>query len=240
MLRPARDWIGLPVLATDGEMGVVKDIYFDRVSWELRYCLVEIGGWIERRRVLLVPESLTLDIVQSCLQTTLTRAQVANSPAASSDMPVVRQYEKRLHGYYGWTPYWNRQRTARHSLFAQVVPPSAFEQARLAIDERIEEKLRENADPHLHSLQEVKGYSIRATDGELGSLEDLILDAETHTITHLVIDTIKWWPSKSVVLPINGILTISWEDRCIDVKNSREEVKNSAEFKRKSTTPPNL
>jgi uncharacterized protein YrrD len=230
MLRAASHFIGQKVLAADGEIGVVKDIYFDKRSWTLRYCVVEIGPWLEKRQVLLIPSSLNLDQDHSRLETLLTKAQVAESPSAASDMPVSRQYENRLHDYYGWTPYWNLQGTARQNLFTHIVPLPPSRQELLDWKGLMEAKRRMEANPDLHSLREVKGYHIKATDGELGSLEDVLFDTRSYRIMHIVADTINWWPSRSVVLPRHVIKTISWQDRWVAITLTREAVKKAPTF----------
>jgi sporulation protein YlmC with PRC-barrel domain len=44
-------------------------------------------------------------------------------------------------------------------------------------------------DPHLRSTHDVSGYHIQATDGEIGHVEDFIIDDETWAIRYLIIDT---------------------------------------------------
>ena len=39
------------VIATDGEMGSVRNFLFDEQSWTIRYLVVDVGNWLKRRAV---------------------------------------------------------------------------------------------------------------------------------------------------------------------------------------------
>jgi hypothetical protein len=47
-------------------------------------------------------------------------------------------------------------------------------------------------DPHLRSTSDVIGHSIQALDGEIGHIEDFVVDDETWVIRYLVVDTKNW------------------------------------------------
>ena len=52
---------------------------------------------------------------------------------------------------------------------------------------------REEAnDLHLRSANKVTGYHIEATDGDIGHVEDFIIDGETWEIRYMVVDTQNW------------------------------------------------
>jgi hypothetical protein len=48
-------------------------------------------------------------------------------------------------------------------------------------------------DHHLRSTHAVSGYNIQALDGDLGRLEDFIIDDGTWTIRYLIINTGTWF-----------------------------------------------
>ncbi|HYX34558.1 MAG TPA: hypothetical protein VE954_15760 [Oligoflexus sp.] len=55
-------------------------------------------------------------------------------------------------------------------------------------------------DVHLRSFNEVKTYALRAIDGEIGQLDDLLIEPETWRMTHVIADARKWWPGGQVVI----------------------------------------
>jgi hypothetical protein len=55
MLRSMKDLHGFRIGATDGDIGTVQECYFDDVSYTVRYVVVDTGGWLGERKVLLSP-----------------------------------------------------------------------------------------------------------------------------------------------------------------------------------------
>jgi len=82
-----------PVLARDGRIGSITDLYFDDVSWLVRYLVVDTGHSMPQREVLLPPAIIAREQPQEdSVQLAWTRAEVEWSPDADTDMPVYRQY----------------------------------------------------------------------------------------------------------------------------------------------------
>ena len=52
---------------------------------------------------------------------------------------------------------------------------------------------RSDDDPHLRSIAAVTGYHIHASDGEIGHVEDFLVEDADWSIHYLVVDTKNWW-----------------------------------------------
>jgi hypothetical protein len=89
---------------------------------------------------------------------------------------------------------------------------------------------KEPEDSHLRSTKEVTGYHIEATDGEIGHLEDFIIDHHTWAIQYIEVDTRNWWPGKKVLISPHWIERVSWADSKVSVDLSREAIKNGPEY----------
>ena len=85
-------------------------------------------------------------------------------------------------------------------------------------------------DPHLRSTDEVSGYHIQADDGEIGHVEDFIIDDETWAIRYLIIDTRNWWSGKKVLVSPQWIERTSWDESKVFINLSREAIKQSPEY----------
>ena len=94
MLKPASGFKGLTIAATDGDIGSVNDLYFDDLSWTIRYLVVDTGTWLPGRQVLISP--LSVRRVDDKILVDLTRNQVQNSPPVEADKPVNRQQEEAI------------------------------------------------------------------------------------------------------------------------------------------------
>ncbi len=220
MLRSLKTMLGYKVRATDGEIGEVADFYFDALDWFVRYLVADTGSWLAERLVLLSPTVLGwADAEDKTFDVVLTRKQVEASPPVERDMPVSRQLEAELHKHYDWVPYW------------QAPFPFAVTSAAVAVQDSVEEEEdTADGDPHLHSTREVTGYHIYASDGEIGHVDDLIIEDELWVVRYLTVDTGNWLPGKKVLLVPSWVQQIDWLEHMVYVDLSRESIEKSPEF----------
>jgi uncharacterized protein YrrD len=245
MLRNAKLYEGFELRASDGTIGKVKDVYFDDERWHLRYFVVDTGGWMNGRTVLISTGAITAPRYQDRnLATGLTQEQVRNSPAVDTDRPVSRQQELELSQYYAWPYYWTAPvlGTGYGYIGAAAAPTAAALRAEVAPKHRtvgtapretsIEADIREatKGDPHLRSAGEVRGYKIEARDGSLGHVEDFLVEDTTWAVRYLLVDTRNWWPGKKVLVPLSHIRKIAWASSRLHVDLGREEIKAGPEF----------
>src|SRR5579862_9700883 len=94
MLTNTKNLKGFKIQATDGELGTVDQLYFDDKSWAIRYLIVETGGWLGGRPVLISPISvIQMDWPAERINVWLTKKQVENSPNIDTHQPISRQHE---------------------------------------------------------------------------------------------------------------------------------------------------
>jgi sporulation protein YlmC with PRC-barrel domain len=203
--RSLKDLQDYRILATDGEIGTITDFYLDDRNWKLRYFVVETGSWINTRHVLVSPTAFTdSDGTRRTIVTTLTRKQIEEAPHADLAQPVSRQFEVKLHEHFAWPMYWRSNAT--------------------------ESRSGNDGDPHLRSVNEVLGYGIRAQDGEIGHVEDLVVEERTWLVRYLAIDTRNWLPGRKVLVSPWWIDDVSWPDRRVTVGLRRRAIENSPRY----------
>ena len=232
MLRSCNQLLGYAIHASDGEIGSLHDLYFDDQSTAIRYLVVDTGNWLPGRRVLLAPAAIGgVDADREEIITGLTRQQVEDSPGTEADQPVSRQHEMALHTHYGWEPYWAMTPVAGTLASYWGAPirpaPSGSEQR---VAEEMAAREREQADPHLRSASEVEGYHVAATDGEIGHVEDLLIDDRDWTVNLIGIDTRNWLPGRKVVISPGWLRGIDWPNRQIEVDLTRDQIKESPAY----------
>jgi hypothetical protein len=94
MLYELKALIGSPVIATDGETGSIRTFLFDDQSWKVSYLVVDVGGWLKRRDVVLPIAALEQpDWAKRTCCAHLSRAQMRDSPVVDTEKPVSRQQE---------------------------------------------------------------------------------------------------------------------------------------------------
>jgi hypothetical protein len=221
MLRSINSLEGYTILAQDGEVGTVKDLYFDDLTWEMQYVVVDTGGWLEDRRVLIPRPVLGQpDWAAKTFPVNMTKHSVENCPPIGAHEPVSRQKEAELHKYLDIEAYWMRLPGGAHPV--AVSPPAPPE------DE--EEKAQPSRDPNLRSCKEVTGYHIQGRDDDVGHVEDFLVDDDTWLIPYLVVDTRNWLPGRKVLIAVNWLSSVRWADASVHVDLTREEIKNSPEY----------
>lgn len=221
MLSNAKTLKGYKLNSLDGEIGKVKEFYFDDRHWTVRYLVADTGNWLPGRQVLISPYALAdISTEDRHIGINLTKKQIEDSPSLDSHKPVSRQFEESYYGHYGWPMYWAGPYTWGYDPY--IV--------------RDREKWKESAqgnlapDHHLRSTHEVSGYHIQATDGEVGHVEDFILDDETWSIRYLLVATRNWWPGKKVLVSPQWIERVSWGESKVFIDLSREIIKRSPEY----------
>ena len=85
-------------------------------------------------------------------------------------------------------------------------------------------------DPNLRSTDTVTGYTFQAPDGEIGHVQDFIVDDETWAIRYVVVDTHNWLSGKKVLVFPAWINRVSWDKSKVFVDLSRESIKNCPAF----------
>jgi hypothetical protein len=229
MLKSVVQLQGATIRATDGEIGNVDQFYFDDETWAIRYLVVNTSSWLVGRLVLISPIALgQRDWESKRLDVALTKKQIEDSPPIDTHKPVSRQHEAVYLGYYGYPYYWGGP-----NLWGLGSYPAGLGVRREAVTEAEASKARagkESADSHLRSTNEVAGYHVEAADGEIGHVEDFIVDNETWAIRYLEVDTRNWWPGKKVLVSPQWVDNVSWPDSKVYVDLSRETIKNGPEY----------
>lgn len=208
--------------ALDGEIGKVKDLYFDDLNWTVRYLVVETGSWLMGRQVLISPHASSgFAGAGRIIPMDLTRKQIEDSPSIETHKPVSRQFEVEFYRYYGLPFYWQGGGLWGMSGFPQVpmLPES------LANEPDLESRqFAENTDAHLRSTQAVNGHHIEANDGPIGHVGDFLMDAKDWSLRQLVVRTGSWLPGIEVLIPTNRIERIVNEESLVRVDMTREAV----------------
>ena len=227
MLTPFDTLRGCTLAAQDGEIGEVREFYFDDTDWTMRYLVVATGSWMNERYVLISPSALQeIDAQSRAITTELTRQQVCDSPPLDSDQPVSRQHEAELHRHYGWDPYWVVPAAAATGPYA----PAVYMQSEALADPPPPQPAETEGDPHLRSSAEVANqYAIHTHDGDIGRVYDFILDDERWQVRYVVVRTGIWF-GKDVLLAPEWIDQISFERREILVNLPRSAIKDAPEY----------
>jgi hypothetical protein len=221
MLYSAKTLKGYKLHSLDGEIGKVKEFYFDDHHWAVRYLIADTGDWLTGKQVLISPHALiAVNQDEKYISVNLTKKQIEDAPPLDSDKPVSRQFEESYYGYYGWPVYWGGP--YMWGPYPYIIHNN---------EKRIETPKSDKAwDPNLRSTLDVTDHAIQAADGEIGHVDDFIIDDDTWAIRYLVIDTRNWWPGKKILISPQWIESVSWKESKVTVNLLRESIKQSPEY----------
>ena len=243
MLRNMNDLLDYAIRATDGDIGHVKDFYFDDASWVIRYLVVDTGTWLAQRKVLISPVAIGRpDRTSRVFPAAITKEQVTNSPDVDTDKPVSRQYEELLHDYYGYPYYWGGAGIWGMGAYpeplqagmggfgnlvsSEPIAPPELQEAYASV----EAAERARADPHLQNCNAVIGYHIHAEDGDIGHVQGLLVDEDTWAIRYIIVDTGNWWAGHQVLVSPEWIRDLSWPDSELLVDLTRQQIKDAPAY----------
>lgn len=217
MLIKAKTLKDYKLNGVDGEIGSVKEFFFDDKFWTVRYLVANTGNWFTNRQVLISPYLIqSVDKDAKIVNINLTKQQIYDSPEWESDKPVSRQYEESYNTYYGTPVYWGG--TSMWGTYPYLMRDQD------KWNTSTEEKA--SWDPNLRSTKDVSGHDFQATDGEIGHVDDFIIDDDTWTIRYFMLETNNWFTSRKTLISTEWIDHISWDDEKVYVNLSRETINN--------------
>ncbi len=236
MLRSLKDLKQYAVHAIDGDIGHVRDFYFDDSQWTVRYLILDTSEWLMGHQVLISPYSFGKpDWNKQSLPVNITREQVKKSPSIDTDKPVSRQHEGEFLGYYGYPYYWGGS-----GLWGGGMYPTDILANLTSRDGPIfnksgsgrskAEQQRDRDQSHLRSCKEVIDYHVHASDGDIGHVSDMLVDQKTWAIRYLIVDTSNWWMGHKVLIAPLWIEQINWPDKKVTVDLTRQQIKDAVTY----------
>lgn len=242
MMRELKQLRGSELRATDGTIGRITDVFFDSVAWRVRYFVVDCGGWLGGRKVLIAPDAAAGPFSPGCLPVNLTLEQVRHSPDVDTARPVTRRHEEKLAEHYGWAPGWLAPGLPLAMMAAPIVgvagPVSMVPPVTPPTEPGAVSESEARAERELRSATATKGSSVEASDGSIGHVEEMLIDDVDWGIRFFVIDTRNWLPGRHVVIAPQWVQSIDGEAGVVNVTLRRDSIKNSPPYDRAQTITP--
>ena len=221
--RRVRDISALTLYASDGQIGSVVELYFDDQNWKVRYLIINTGGWLSGRNVLIAPIAVAgIDDADASMRINLRKDQIEQAPPIEKAKTVSRRYEEAYYKHFRWAPYWQPVATVLGNPILHPETPA------MNVDEPVLPESPEKS--HLRSSEEVTGYGIHAQDGEIGHIEDLVIDQEDWIVRYAEVDTRNWLPGKKVLVPTGRIQQIDWQSQSVAMSLTRHAIQSAPAY----------
>lgn len=230
------------IRATDGDIGHVEDLIVDTRTWQVRYLVADTRRWLPGKHVLLAAKVIEgIDTTNQKVSVCLAQEDIKNSPdyAESPLLPNVDNgIEDIVEQPYSWAlylggrvpmltwPYHLQQ--LQQSPSDQAADPQSDEPKKPDVKEIKNDDSRD--DNHLASLSALIHFRLLAKDGELGHVEDFILNRDVDEVLYPLINDRNWLPGKTIVLPLEWIKSIESSARFVSVGATQEQIQTAPEF----------
>lgn len=219
MLHSIQQRYGEKLRASDGEIGHVRDFYFDDSNWTVRYLVADTGGWLSGRLVLISPHALGhLHPEGKVLPVNLSRQQIEDSPSIDEHMPVSRQLEEEYHRHYGYAYYAESMPLWGLGGYPVLAPPPRETDAK-----------QQGVDSHLRSARAVAGYNVAANDGVAGEVTDFLIDGTTWVIREIVVECGHWYSGRKAVISTDKVSRISHDQSTVYVDATKHAFRDAVE-----------
>lgn len=211
MLHSTTELIGYNVVADGGKVGKVYDFLFDDAEWTIRCFVLRTGAWLMKRLVVVARSFIRQpDAANHFIPVSLRKDQIKNSPRLEAYRSVYR--------YRQVDPYVSPVGLATGTGGVLLV----HRRGAAPSDE---------GDPHQKSIKEVIAYHVIATDGEVGYVDDFIVDDQGWIIRHLVVmhmqDSLS---ARKVLISPASVKEIRWKEEKVYIDLSQEKIQDSPDY----------
>lgn len=214
MKRSIRNLVEYSTETIHGEEGKIIELYFDDETMTVRYLLIQTGHWPLRRNALIPIEAIaSFNWNHKSFSVNLTQEQILTSPDIDTTKPISSLQEDELLNHYPGKDYSATGIPGIHGTGSKKWNGSAFTR-------------NYKGQTRLRSTQEVTGYHIYAIDGEVGVVDDFIVDDHTWRLQSVVVSIERWMQGKKVIIPPQSVSEINWEHSKVFVNLSEIAIKN--------------
>ena len=187
MLRSLEDMKKYRLQARDDEVGGVDDFLFKEIDWGVRFVVVNTGNWLVGRKVLISPNAIEqADGSRQLMKVDLTRKQIEEGPPVDAAKPISQKLADSVMQHFGWPTMMFAPSRPSSSLDG-TAPDLAAQQLETAESQQPAESQQlatevQESDTVFRSVEEVTGYRIQATDGEIGHAKDFVIEDQSWAI----------------------------------------------------------
>ncbi len=217
-----KDLLGCIIFAKEGEIGHLGTFYFDDESWKIRYLTVDTGEWFSGKKVQISTAALAQpDWEPRKLSVALGKADIADN--------FVR--ENKFLSYENGPPLDHLGGGLFEEQNIGMTPDSIVETIRAkeqASQESVTEAPVNNS--RLRDTTDLVGKSVSAQNGQIGIVEDIMIDGNDWAIRALVVAIKHTQSIKKVLISPALIDRVDWTGSRIYLNVSQETLINSPEY----------
>ena len=215
------------VVANDGQIGKIKDYYFDEKNWVVRYLLIDSCGYLNRSNGFISTSSVSnIDMRANKIHVNFSISKIGlNTKTKKETNPREKKIDIQFSDFFERPSYWGFLDSP------WVVGPQGV------IYENIPGKNEirlPSGQPNLPSYNQITRYQVHAIDAFLGQIVDILVNEDTWQFQFLELEKENWTDWQSTLLPYDLIERLNPGARNIEVLTNRNLVLTSPTYNPKS------
>jgi hypothetical protein len=195
---------------------------FDEETWEVKYLVVDLSNGLSNLAVVIAVIAIEQpNQVSQKFPIQLTKEQTRNSPILERRTLGSQRTQGVLNQTYSLFQYWAL------SGYSTVSLPSSslWGTGNLLPSHQGESGIT------FRNSEVLIGSHVKAVDGALGVIEDIVVDDASWSIRYMVANPKKWLLGRKFWITPTWIHTIDWEAQHMFLKISKEQLKNTPDYK---------
>lgn len=220
----------LNIHATDGEIGKIKDLYFND-NWEIRFFIVDTRKWLPGKKVLLpfhVREEINIE--EGYIRVDRDKETIREGPKVPEDDNFVSAYQETVLDYFGWNSY--KDSAVLDSDHGPVTTAGSSEpNHRGSVPPEPDLAAPEKQTDNLRSLEEFMEFKVHAKDGKIGIVDNVIL-TEKGEIQYLVVNSNESYVENNLYLyRTDQVTSVDWFEKDLYLDDSVEGLDQVTPFR---------
>jgi sporulation protein YlmC with PRC-barrel domain len=217
MFTYANELIGTMLVAADGELGKVKDIYFEDREWRVQYLVVDTSSWPFNEKLLVLPLDAALQFSeQKVLMFTKTKAELKRISEGEDPRPITNPDTSLLYSHRAW-PAFGRAGNGYPTLGMVKAGAGLANVADFSVEEG----------RHVLSIKHIVNYEVHNSTGRLGLLKDLMVDLKRWSLPYLLVDDTSTSNRERVLIEKEKVISFVSHQSLVNVAISKEQFQTS-------------
>lgn len=217
MFTYASELMGALVVASDGELGKVKDIYFEDKEWRVHFLVVDTGTWPFSETVFVSPQDAALHQSEpGLLKSALDKVRLRHISYNEDPRPITKPDTLQLYSHRAW-PAFGRAGNGYPTL--GMVKAGA---GLANVAEFSDKQMR-----HMLSFKPIVNYEIHNNEGRLGLLKDLMVDLEKWSLPYLLVDDTSTSDRERLLVASEKVVSFASHQSLVKVAISKEQFEAS-------------
>ncbi|MCP3031640.1 PRC-barrel domain-containing protein [Halobacillus sp. A1] len=210
----------LTLQATDGEMGKIKDLYFDESSYTIRYLTFESKKWFPDQVIYLSPSAVEeVDLEKQVITVNHKRDELSEGAGVKEEAEMTPEREEELASRMNWSQYWVQQEKRGDETSTRGTAGPKTQQSR-----------------QLRSINHLKGIFNRANvvaeDGIVGPISDAVIEIDSWNVRYFQVDCGTWSTHPLALISPDWITDTDWDEGRFRVDLTLHEIEEGPIYKK--------